>query len=157
MTVFFNTSCDNNFVIAYFFTCIYQMMSVCDKYFVFYCIQYWIFLIVSFVKQACSYCIFIIRSFTLTEIEGRHIVFGSNPVGICIIVASWLHSVFWTSGWILTKLAQTHCFDFGDLGIIFKVTPALCQMLTKKACLHPISWTNLRVSDQTSCTYISLG
>ena len=72
---------------------------------------------------------------------------------------------FRTNGWILTKLAQTHYWegrkkwlDFGDLDLIFKVTPALWnfQILTRNlictlslepndgfwpTCLHPISWT----------------
>ena len=78
--------------------------------------------------------------------------FGPDPVGIR--VASCLHSISWTNGWILTKLAQTHYWeggkkllDFGDLDLIFKVTPALWnfQILTKNACLHPISWTKWQI------------
>ena len=58
--------------------------------------------------------------------------------------------ISWTNGWILTKLAQMHnwergkkILDFFYLDLIFKVTPALWnfQILTKKACLHPICWT----------------
>ena len=62
-----------------------------------------------------------------------------------LIFDSCLHSITWTNEWILTKLVQTHYWaggkkllDFGDLDLIFKVTPALWnfQILTKKACLH---------------------
>ena len=58
--------------------------------------------------------------------------------------------VSWTNGWILTKLAQTHYWDggkkwldFADHDFIFKVTPTHWnfQIFTKKACLHPVSWT----------------
>ena len=45
---------------------------------------------------------------------------------------SLLSTLSWTNGWILTKLAQTHYWErekqwlyFGDLDLIFKVTPAL--------------------------------
>ena len=43
-----------------------------------------------------------------------------------------LHPISWMNGWILTKLAQLHCWDrdknwlyFGDLNPIFKVTRGL--------------------------------
>ena len=67
-----------------------------------------------------------------TKDDKEHIAFGVDSVGVCI--ASCLHSVFWTSTciWILTKLTQTHYWEgwkkwleFGDFGLIFKVTPAL--------------------------------
>ena len=55
---------------------------------------------------------------------GGHIAFGADPFGIRI--ASCLHSISWTNGWILTKHAQTHYWeeeqkwlDFGDLDPIF--------------------------------------
>ena len=61
------------------------------------------------------------------EWEGGHVAFGADP--ILIRIASCLLSVFWTSGWVLTKLAQTHyldegkkLLDFDDLDLIFKVT-----------------------------------
>ena len=65
--------------------------------------------------------------------KGRgHITFGADLVGVCVRVASCLHSVFWTNGKILIKPAQTHywdrgkkCLDFGDLNFIFKVTSML--------------------------------
>ena len=61
-----------------------------------------------------------------------------------------MHSISWTNGWSLTKLAYTHYWegrkkwlDIGDLDIIFKVTPALWifKFWPKKAFLHPVSWT----------------
>ena len=64
--------------------------------------------------------------------SGATYCFGADPIGIH--VASCLHSIFWTNGWILTKLAHMHYWDggkkwldFGDLNLIFKVTPALDQ------------------------------
>ena len=61
---------------------------------------------------------------------GGHVAFGADP--ILIRIASCLLSIFWTSGGILTKLAQTHyldegqkLLDFGDLDLIFKVSRAL--------------------------------
>ena len=60
---------------------------------------------------------------------GGHIVFGADPVGVCVRVASFPCIIFRTDGRILTKLAQIHCWeggtswlDFGDLDPIFKVT-----------------------------------
>ena len=41
-----------------------------------------------------------------TKGERAHIAFGVDPISLCI--ASCLHSISWTNGWILTKLAQTH-------------------------------------------------
>ena len=61
-----------------------------------------------------------------------------------------LHSISWTNRWILTKLAQKDHWDkgrmwldFGDLGLIFKVTSTLwmSNFDSTKACLHLISWT----------------
>ena len=61
---------------------------------------------------------------------GGCIAFGADPVGVRI--ASCLHSFFWSNRWILTKLAYTHYWDggknwldFGDLDLIFKVTPVI--------------------------------
>ena len=57
------------------------------------------------------------RSYVVpTEEEGGHtsIAFGADPVGVGVgvgvgfRVAHCLHSIPWTNGWILTKLAQTH-------------------------------------------------
>ena len=90
--------------------------------------------------------------FFVPPTEGGHIAFGADPVGVG--VASRLHSISWTNRWILTKFAQTHYWegvkkwlDFGDLDLIFKVTPALwlIRFWPKKACLHPISWTKMRI------------
>ena len=60
-------------------------------------------------------------------------------VGVHVRVDSCLQSIFWTNGWILTKLTQTHYWDggkkwldFGDLDLIFKVTPALWNFDHKK-------------------------
>ena len=59
-------------------------------------------------------------------------------------------NISWTNWWSLTKLAQTHYWeggkkwlDFGYIGLIFKVIPALWnfQFLDQKTCLHPISWS----------------
>ena len=73
--------------------------------------------------------------------------FDADPVGIR--VASCLHFISWTNSWIFTKLAQTHYWDwdkkwldFGDLDLIFKVTPALWII---KVCLHPVSWTKRQI------------
>ena len=41
--------------------------------------------------------------------EGGHIAFGADPVGVG--VASCLHSITYTNGSILTKLAQTHYWE----------------------------------------------
>ena len=68
-----------------------------------------------------------------------HIAFGADPVSVRL--ASCLHSISWTNKWILTKLAKTYYLeggnwlDFGDLDLIFKVTPALWnfQILTPKS------------------------
>ena len=61
------------------------------------------------------------------RVGGTYIAFGADPIGIRVV--SYLHSKNWL---ILTKLAQTHCWEgersdliFGDLDLIFKVTPAL--------------------------------
>ena len=43
-----------------------------------------------------------------------HIAFGADPVSVR--VASCLHSISWTNGWILTKLAQTHYWEGGGGG-----------------------------------------
>ena len=57
-----------------------------------------------------------------------------------IPLASCLHSISWTNGWILTHYwgRGKKWLDFGDLDLIFKVTPALWnfQIVTKKACLQ---------------------
>ena len=85
-----------------------------------------------------------IITFGIIEGEwGGHTAFGVDPIS----VASCLHSISWTNGWILTKLAQTHYWEGGkkllnlsDLEFIFKVTPALWsfQIWPKKACLHSL-------------------
>ena len=84
-----------------------------------------------------------------TEEDGGHIAFGADPVGVRIAALHLLNQ------WVdLTKLAQTHYWeggkkwlDFGDTDLIFKITPALWnfKILTKKACLLPISWTKWRI------------
>ena len=92
-----------------------------------------------------------------SEGEGWHIAFGGDPIGIG--VAHCLHSIYWTNRWILTKLAQTHYWkkgkkwiDFGDLYLIFKVTPTLWnfQILTKTSLCAPCFLNQLTVSGQTS-------
>ena len=42
---------------------------------------------------------------------GGHIVFGADPVGVGVCVASFPRVIFWTDGRILTKLAQIHCWE----------------------------------------------
>ena len=70
---------------------------------------------------------------------------------LSVCIASCLHSISWTNGRILTKLAQTHYWeagknllDFGDLDLIFEVTSALWIIKfwpkTKKlVCTLPVS------------------
>ena len=68
------------------------------------------------------------------------------------------YSITWTSGWILTKLAQTHYWkgekkwlDFGDLDLIFKVTPALKFSNFDQKCLSaPYLLNQMTESGQTS-------
>ena len=88
---------------------------------------------------------------------GGHIAFGADPVGIG--VAHCVCSIPWTDRWILTKLAQTHYWeggkkwlDFGNLDLIFKVTPALWnfQLLTKKSLCAPYLLNQMTDSGQTS-------
>ena len=73
-------------------------------------------------------------SWTPIIISPSRRVWGTYCFGVSVRVrvASCLHSFFWTNRWILTKPAQTHYWDggkkrlhFGDLDLIFKVTPAL--------------------------------
>ena len=66
---------------------------------------------------------------------GGHIDFGVDPVGVgggigagIGMTLSCLHSIFWTSGWILTKFLWIYnlditknWLDFGDFDIILKV------------------------------------
>ena len=89
-----------------------------------------------------------------TKGEERNIVLVQIPVGVGILDGHCLHSISWTNWWSSTKLAQTHYWeggkkwlDFGDIDLIFKVIPALWnfKILTKKACLHPISWGKWRI------------
>ena len=44
---------------------------------------------------------------------GGHIVFGADPIGVHVQVASFLCVIFLTSRWILTKLALIHCWEGG--------------------------------------------
>ena len=46
--------------------------------------------------------------------------------------------------------------DFGDLDLIFKVTPALCQIFTKKSLSAPYLLNQMMDSGQTLCI-VSLG
>ena len=51
--------------------------------------------------------------------RGRgHIAFGTDPVSVN--VAHCLHSISWTNGWILTKLAQTHYLEGGKKCLDFR-------------------------------------
>ena len=88
---------------------------------------------------------------------GGHIAFGADPVGVR--VAHCLRSISWTSGCILTKLAQTHYWeggnkwlDFRDLYLIFKFTAALrnFQILTKKKFVCTSLLNQMTDSGQTS-------
>ena len=81
---------------------------------------------------------------------GEKYCFGADPVGVGVLVVHCLHSISWTNWWSFTKLEKTHYWegrkkwlDIGDTDLIFKVIPVLWkfQILTKKACLHPISWS----------------
>ena len=94
-----------------------------------------------------------------TEGEERHIAFGADPFGVGVRVAHYLHSISWTKGWILTKLAQIrYCeggkkwLDFGDLDRIFNVTPALLsfQILPQKSLSAPYLLDQMTDSCQTS-------
>ena len=76
------------------------------------------------------------------------------PLELGIRVASCLHSIFSTNGWILTKLAQTHYWEGGKKWFRFwwpwshfqgHTSNLNYQILTKKAYLHPISWTKWRI------------
>ena len=89
---------------------------------------------------------------------GEKYCFGADPFGVGVLVVHCLHSDSWTNRWSLTKLAQTQYWeggkkwlDFGDTDLIFKVIPALWifQILTKKAFLHPISWSKWRILTKT--------
>ena len=87
---------------------------------------------------------------------GGHIAFGMDPV--CVCVASCLHSITWTSGWItcMTKLAQTHYWeggkkwlDFGDLDLITRSHQHF-EILTKKCLSAPYLLNQMTDSGQTS-------
>ena len=75
-----------------------------------------------------------------------------------------MQSVSWTSGWILTKLAQTHYWegrkkrlDFGDLDLIFKVTPALkCIKFWPKKSLSALYLLN-QIKDSGQTLYCIIG
>ena len=82
---------------------------------------------------------------------------GADPAGVR--VASFLHSISWTNGWILTKLPKTHYWDrekkwldFDDIDLIFMVTPALWnfQILTKNIFSAPHLLYQMTDSGQTS-------
>ena len=64
-------------------------------------------------------------------------------------VASCLHCIFWTNGWILTKLAQTHYWDGGkkwlDLVTLFSRSHQHFAIWPKTAGLHPITWTKWQI------------
>ena len=84
---------------------------------------------------------------------------GVDPVSLR--VASCLHSVSWTNGWILTKHAQTHYWeggkkllDFGDFDLIFKVTQALkCSHFDQKSLSAPCLLLN-QMTDYGQTSYI---
>ena len=107
--------------------------------------------------------------FYVTPTEGKwgHIAFGADRVGVIafgadpvgVRVASCLHSISWTNGWILTKLAQTRYWegwkkwlDFGDLDFIFQATTAVWnfQILTQKSLSAPYLLNQMTDSGQTS-------
>ena len=94
---------------------------------------------------------------------GGHIAFGADPVGVGVgvrvgvsvgvgvrvRVARCLHSTSWTN-WPnfhrhIIGREEKKWLNFGDVDLIFKVTPALLKFWPKKACLHPISWTKWRI------------
>ena len=98
--------------------------------------------------------------FMFPQPKGRHTAFGADPisVGVGVGIAHCLHSISWTNKWILTKLTQTHYWeggkkwlDFGDLNLIFKVTPAFWnfQILTK-ILFAPYFLNEMTDSGQTS-------
>ena len=83
---------------------------------------------------------------------------------IGVRIASCLHSTSWTNGF-WPKLAQTQYWDegkkwldFGDLDLIFKVTPTLWnfQILTKESFPAPYLLNQMMDSGQTLCI-VSLG
>ena len=92
---------------------------------------------------------------------GLQIVFGADPVGVGVRVASFPRVIFWTDGRILTKLAQIHCWeggtswlDFGDLGPIFKVTATFFNVWNFVSVRYLMNqWTNL----YQTCTDTMLG
>ena len=89
-----------------------------------------------------------------------HTASGVDPIGVGISIAHCLHSVIsWTNGCILTDLTETYYWergkkwlDFGDLGLFFKVTPALWnfQILTKQNLSAPYLLNQMTDSGQTS-------
>ena len=75
-----------------------------------------------------------------------------------------MHSILWINWWILTKLTQKHHWDmekkwldFGDLDLIFKVTPALSMSnFDQNSFSAPYLLNQMTDSGQTSCV-VSLG
>ena len=88
---------------------------------------------------------------------GADIAFGTDPVGGGVRVAHCLHSISWTSGWILTQYWEggKKWLDFGDLDLINKVTPALWnfQILTKRKSLSAPYLLN-QMTDPGQTSYI---
>ena len=88
--------------------------------------------------------------------EGGHIDFGADPVGIGI-TWSCLHNILWNSGWILNKFPWIYywnrtknCSDFGERGLIFKVSAV--EKL-KMFCLHNILWNSGWILSKFSWIY----
>ena len=84
---------------------------------------------------------------------------GDIGFGVGVHIASCLHSISRTNERILTNLTQTHYWeggnkwlDFGDLGLISKITPALrnFQILTKKSLSAPYLLNQMTDSGQAS-------
>ena len=74
---------------------------------------------------------------TLSRFQGHYIIKTKNE--------PCMHSISWINRWNLTKLAQLHHWDggmkwsdFGDLDLIFKVTPALwnSNLIEKSLCAN---------------------
>ena len=90
-----------------------------------------------------------------TEREGRNIVLVRIPSAL----AAWLFIVctlslepirgVWPNLHRHIIGREERSEDFGDIDLIFKVIPALWSF-HQKACLHPISWSKWRDSDQNS-------
>ena len=89
--------------------------------------------------KICSSCLYV----PPTKGEGEHFAFGADPVSFRARAASCLHSIFWTNGWILTKLALeggNKWLDFYSY-TIFEVTSNFDQKHLSAPCLlNQISW-----------------